>query len=144
MFAVNEIAPNAQQPSQSQTQNQVIASVVAQQKVIAARASADSGNAAAKNFSSEAEQGKVAQLRQSKPNKPSDLQPDGESLQPSETEQGLRENSETVRSIIEAQEASNQNKTITAAFQARHGLTDLLSVIRDPEDRMLPQSPKET
>ena len=134
MFAVSEVLPNGQQNGQSQSQQQVIASVVALQRVIAGQSGAESGDASSRNFS--AEKGKV-------PRVPERAAVKADAEAPSERpENSELKTSAEAKSIVEAQEASTTDTTIVAAFQARHGLTDLLSVIRDPEDRMLPTSPE--
>lgn len=131
MFAVSEVAPNGPQNGQTQSQQQVIASVVALQRVIAGQSSAEGGDASSRNFS--AEKGKTPVPAERKP------------LVAKDATEKARDDAKTsaeAKSIIEAQEASSTDTTIVAAFQARHGLTDLLSVIRDPEDRMLPSAPE--
>lgn len=131
MFAVSEVAPNGPQTGQSQTQQQVIASVVALQRVIAGQSSAESGDSSSRQFSDQKEQ--IAK-------RPNDAEK--RKAQEKRPEMKPADASAQVRSVIEAQEASSTDTEITAAFQARHGLTDLLSVIRDPDDRMLPTSPE--
>ncbi len=136
MFAISEVAPNAHMNGQSQTQQQVIASVVALQRVIAGQAGAESGDASSRNFSGSNERGKIMRdIQRAKDREavePRDAKPDAPTR-----------GSATARSIVEAQEASLTDRKIVAAFQARHGITDLLSVIRDPDDRMLPTAPQD-
>ena len=132
MFAVSEVAPNGHQSSQTQTQHQVIASVMALQRVIAGQGSAESGDAASRNFS-----GNTANSARDKTAR----QPDNVETRTEDAADTSK--SADARSIIEAQEATVTDRKITAAFQARHGLSDLLSVIRDPEDRMLPKAPED-
>lgn len=136
MFAISEIAPGGSQNGQSQSQQQVIASVIALQRVIASRSGAESGNAAGHSFSNQQEKAARLSLRNNtapeataKPERVDVAQPQSDT-------------SASARSIVEAQEASQTDSEIVAAFQARHGLTDLLSVIRDPDDLMLPTKPQ--
>lgn len=133
MFAVSEVVPNGPQAGQSQTQQQVIASVVALQRVIAGQSNAESGDSTSRNFSNQKDQ--IVKTAD-----PADKQVAKETS----AEEKPAESSAEVQSVIEAQEAANTDTEITAAFQARHGLSDLLSVIRDPEDRMLPSKPETT
>jgi hypothetical protein len=131
MFAVSEVAPGGAQNGQSQTQQSVIASVVALQRVIAGQSNADSGDATSRGFAGEKQAFSLSAKRQT-------AKPDVDAKPMADKQ----DESAQARSIVEAQEASQTDHTITKAFQARHGLTDLLSVIRDPEDRMLPTSPE--
>ncbi|THH35214.1 hypothetical protein E4Z66_15430 [Aliishimia ponticola] len=136
MFAINEVASNGPASAQNTSQAQVIASVVALQRVISGRAGAESGDASAREFSDSS-----AQARTAKAKEKADTEPTQEAQKPAMEPTAVPEHNAEARSIIEAQEASDTDKQITAAFQARHGLNDLLSVIRDPEDRMLPMNP---
>lgn len=136
MFAISEVAPNAQMNGQSNTQHQVIASVVALQRVIAGQAGAESGDASERNFSGQGDRAKVVRP-------PVRAKERVESEQRDWTPMILSDASAMARSIIEAQEASLTDQKIVAAFQARHGITDLLSVIRDPDDRLLPRAPQD-
>jgi hypothetical protein len=136
MFPVSEVAPNAMLAGQTQSRQHVIASVIAQQRVIAGQAAAESGDAAARNFSSNDEREKAVRNAER-------VKQRAANIPPHPTAGVSVDRSAEARSIVEAQEASTTERKIVAAFQARHGLLDLLSVIRDPEDRMLPQSPKE-
>lgn len=139
MFAVSEIAPGGAQNGQSQSQQQVIASVIALQRVIASRSGAESGGAAGQGFANQQEKAARLTLRAS-PLAVAERAPEmaPEAGAPAKD---ASDPSASARSIIEAQEASQMDSEIVAAFQARHGLTDLLSVIRDPDDKMLPTAP---
>lgn len=135
MFPVSEVAPNALLAGQTQTRQHVIASVIALQRVIAGQAGAESGDASGRHFPG-------TDARHKAPRHADRMKPraaDASSL----PAPPLPDRSAAAQSIVEAQEASRAERRIVAAFQARHGLTDLLSVIRDPEDRMLPKSPAE-
>ena len=133
MFAVPEVAPNGQQAGQTQTQQEVIASVQALHKVIAGQATAENGDASARQFAGANARDKSMRT----PVKDEEKRADATE----KPDKGSSDQSAQARSIVEAQEASATDNKITAAFQARHGISDLLSVIRDPEDRMLPQAP---
>lgn len=134
MFAISEIAPGGSQNGQSHSQQHVLASVIALQRVIASRSGAESGTAGGHSFSNQQE--KAARLTLRATTTPS------AAAEAQETALPHTDTSASARSIVEAQEASQTDAEIVAAFQARHGLTDLLSVIRDPDDRMLPTSPQ--
>lgn len=138
MFAVSEIAPHGLPAGQTQSQAQLIASVIAQQRVIAARSGAESGDASAGSFSGNNERSREfrnAERMKQRAEVESHARTPGAALPV--------DRSAEAQSIVEAQEASIADRKIVAAFQARHGLTDLLSVIRDPEDLMLPSAPEE-
>ena len=136
MFPVSEVAPNALLAGQTQTRQHVIASVIALQRVIAAQAGAESGDASAQHFSSNEQRDKAVR------NAERVKQRQAEASQ-STAAPFLSGRSAQARSIVEAQEASAQERKIVSAFQARHSLADLLSVLRDPEDRVLPSLPEE-
>lgn len=136
MFAISEIAPGGSQNGQSQSQQHVIASVIALQRVIAGRAGSESGNAAGHSFSNQHEKAARLTMRSS-------VEARANTSQQTDTpEQASGDSSASARSVFEAQEASRTDAEIVAAFQARHGFSDLLSVIRDPEDRVLPTKPQ--
>ena len=137
MFQIPEVAPSGQANGHSSTQQQVIASVVALQRVIAAQSGAQSGDASARNFS-----GGNARDKEFRNSARLKERAEADSRQPPRGMQSS-DRSAAAQSIVEAQEASITDRKIVAAFQARHGIADLLSVIRDPEDRMLPKSPAE-
>lgn len=134
MFAVSEVAPGSAGSGQSQSQQQVVASVIALQRVIASQSSAEGKGSSSGNL-----QGGSDGARQARASERSraNLQ-DAAGERSSEPRE---EASADARSIVEAQEASMSDKKITAAFHERYGLADLLSVIRDPEDRMFPHAP---
>lgn len=135
MFSISDVAPNGLPTGQTQTQHQLVASVIALQRVIAGQAGAESGDASGRSFSDSKERDKA--LRNA-----DRVKQNAEADALSRNAQALPDRSAEMRSIVEAQEAALTERKITAAFQARHGLTDLLSVIRDPEDRMLPTAPE--
>jgi len=135
MFAISEVAPSAQTNGHATTQNQVIASVVALQRVIAGQAGAESGDASARNFSGQGDRARIFKT----PDRGTER---ADADQKDWTPMILSEESAMARSIVEAQEAALTDRKIVAAFQARHGITDLLSVIRDPEDPLLPMAPQ--
>lgn len=138
MFAVSEVAPYGSTSSQTVSQQQTIASVIALQRVIAAQSGAESGDASARNFSGNADRDRAVRSAERSRQRAEAAPTAAKSDVPS-----LPDRSAQARSIVEAQEASMNDRKIVAAFHARHGLTDLLSVIRDPEDRMLPSAPEE-
>jgi hypothetical protein len=137
MFAISEVAPNGLAAGQSKSQQQVIASVMALQRVIAAQSGAESGDASARNFAGHDERDKAARNAERMK-----LRAEAEARSPAGQMQ-LSDRSAAAQSIVEAQEIALTDRKIVAAFQARHGITDLLSLIRDPEDRVLPKSPEE-
>jgi len=135
MFAVSDVAPNAPTNGPSQTQNDVIASVIAMQKVIAGQRGGESGGTSDQNARSGSENPNLLRPYKSAAQRNADA---------NRASQGQPDPSAEARSIVEAQEASELEATLNAAFMARHELKDLLSVIRDPEDRMIPQAPDDT
>ena len=132
MFAVSDVAPNAPTNGPSQTQHQVIASVIAMQKVIAGQRGGESSGTSDQNARSGSENPNLLRPYKS----PAQRNADAERATQSQPDPSAE-----ARSIVEAQEASELEATLNAAFMARHELNDLLSVIRDPEDRMIPQAP---
>lgn len=138
MFPIHEAAPNGVQAGHTYTQQQMIASVIAQRRVVAAQAGAESNGASARQFADSGGRNKAIR------NVERAQQPGVDIAKPSPPERSvLSDRSAEAKSIIEAQEASKADRKIIAAFQARYSLSQLLSVIRDPEDRVLPASPEE-
>ncbi len=128
MPLVNEIAAGT--PSQNQTASQadLIASVVAQQKAIAAQSGADTGDT---QDDPNPQRNQRAKLSDERP------------TQSAATDQAPSERaSAEMRSVVVAQEEMEQNARIQSAFQANLHLSQLLSVIRDPEDLILPKDPE--
>ncbi len=134
MFAINEIAPGTQQPSATQLQMQLIASTAMAQRVTAVASTDASGDAGYQGAGARADAPAVKRATQPEPEAPAKPEERAENAEAAEAE---------ARSVVEAQEKSSTDTTIRAAFQARYALSDLLSVIRDPEDRMLPQAPSD-
>jgi hypothetical protein len=134
MFSAIDVAPNGQPSTQAQnqTQQQLIASVMARQRVIAAQASGGARDASAGDAGSRPSYDPPRRREAPATEAPADK------AWPASHRDGT---SAAARSIVEAQEAA-VNKTIIAAFHMRPGMYDLLSVIRDPEDRVLPKSPE--
>lgn len=118
MTPITEIGTAGSPDSNNTQQAQLIASVVAQQRVLAAQKGQKSGQS-----DTGTAQNKSAQ--QAKPDNKKEVEP-----------QSGATDSAQAQSIVEA-----QSQKITAAFQSRKGIGELLSVIRDPEDRLLPMDP---
>ena len=137
MFAIAETGQSGQNNTSSQAQQQLIASVVAQQKVIAAQRSTDMGDATTGGHTGHSDNARAlknASVMQRETD-------DKVTVQQQEVDASTEAKSEEARSVIEAQEASAVDQKITKAFMARHELNDLLSVIRDPDDQLLPVDP---
>ena len=135
MFAISEIAPGTQQPSATQLQMQLISTIASSQRVAAMAAGDTTADAGAQSSGGRPDGSKL--LREAAQKSGSQRGPAAQKTQaqdPTPTEAATR-------SVIEAQEHSETQNALTAAFQARYALTDLLSVIRDPEDKMLPTAP---
>ena len=139
MFAISEITPGGQQPSATQLQMQVIASIANAQRVVATKPGDHSGDAGMQGSGGRPDSSKLLREAVQK----SGLQRAKPDMQATEQPKSESQSEAAARSIIEAQEQSETATTITAAFQARYAITDLLSVIRDPEDVMLPKAPTE-
>lgn len=127
MTLVSDVVLGTQNNGGSQAQSMLIASVVAQQKVIAAQSGASSGSTN-NNAAGDDKRAAVKDIR----NHMSKTDARKEQVPVSDAQ---------TRSIVEAQERAMESKKITAAFAARRDMTELLSVIRDPDDRMLPHDP---
>lgn len=145
MFAVNEISPGVQQSSATQLQMQLIASQSQTQRVAALTAGDQSGDAGMNTSAGRPDSSKLLREAIQKSGMQREAKTRASDLTTQQkTEQKSEQFSEAAaRSIIEAQEQSQTATAITAAFQARYAITDLLSVIRDPEDQMLPMAPKD-
>ena len=135
MLTVNDISPGSQQPSSTQLQMQLIASVEQASRVSQMNPGEQSSDSGMQNSGGRADPSKLIREAAQKSGQQRAL-----------AEQNRREPAQTsaeadTRSIIEAQEDSETASTLTAAFQARYSINDLLSVIRDPEDQMLPAAP---
>jgi hypothetical protein len=139
MFAISDIAPGGQQPSATQLQMQVIASIANAQRVVAAKSSDHSSDAGMQGSGGRPDSSKL--LREAVQR--AGVQRAKSGASEAEPVTAELKGEAAARSIIEAQEQSETATTITAAFQARYAITDLLSVIRDPEDKMLPKAPSE-
>ncbi|MEP4197929.1 MAG: hypothetical protein ABJL99_20070 [Aliishimia sp.] len=136
MFVVSEIASGSQQSSATQIQMHLIASTALTQRVAAMEAGQRSSDARSQNSGQDAAklvrplvQDKQSEAKKEEMVLSADMSPAPEAA---------------MRSIIEAQEASETDDKLIAAFQARFALHDLLSVIRDPNDELLPTAPSET
>jgi hypothetical protein len=138
MFAISDIAPGTQQPSSTQLQMQLIASIAHSQRVAALGAGDKSADAGARGSEGRPDSSKYLRDAVQK----SALQREKQSAKTVRTEPAPADAS--TRSVIEAQEESRTQTALTAAFQARYAITDLLSVIRDPEDKMLPKAPMDS
>lgn len=138
MFAVSDIAPGSQQSSATQLQMQLIASTALTQRVSAMETSQNSGDAGAQGSGARQDAAKLIRQTMQK-----NLAKTDGKIQPASVEKKSTPEAVT-KSVIEAQEASETDNKLTAAFQARYALTDLLSVIRDPEDKMLPNAPSDS
>jgi len=111
---------------QSGSQALLVNSVTAHQKVLAAQSGSASGGAGNQMASDTPWQNKT-------PRKTQDQTPNSET--------GNFERTEQARSVFEAQDMNRQAEKIKAAFMARREMHELLSIIRDPEDRILPDEP---
>lgn len=138
MFAVAEINGENRQASTTQLQLQLVTSTAMTQRVQAMDAGNKTADANVKDGGAQSDTAKLIRQSISKRNTTS-ASTDKDAKPLDDTSAAEAE----ARSVVEAQEASETDLKITAAFQARHALSDLLSVIRDPEDRMLPTSPSE-
>ncbi len=138
MFTVAEINGENRQASTTQLQMQLMTSAAMTQRVQAADAGNQSADANVKDGGTQSDTAKL--IRQSLSKRGAAGSANEADARPSEDTAAAEAQA---RSVVEAQEASETDLKITAAFQARHALSDLLSVIRDPEDRMLPTSPSE-
>ena len=123
MNPVSELALGAQTNSPSQAM--LLDALATQQKVIAAQSSESSGDAS-NNTGSDQRPTAAKDMRRA----------------PMETADTLTDDSQT-RSIIEAQETEPEAQKIKAAFAERREMSELLAVIRDPEDRLLPNEPED-
>lgn len=136
MFTVTEVAGGSQQPSATQQLQMQLASNAAMVQQIAAMQQGDSaGDAGTQGSGAQPDTTKQARVKENA----------ADDTRPADTEPESKASSEAAaRSVVEAREASKIDKTIMAAFQARYALTDLLSVIRDPEDLLLPTAPSKS
>lgn len=123
MNPVSELALGAQTNSPSQAM--LLDAVAAQQKVIATQSGASSGDAS-NNPGSDQRPTAAKDMRRA----------------PMDAPEKLTDDSQT-RSIIEAQEKEPEAQKIKAAFAERREMSELLAVIRDPEDRLLPNEPED-
>lgn len=135
MFAITEVAPGTQQPSATQLQMQLISSIANSQRVAALAAGDKSTDAGAHSSGGRPDGSKLLREVAQK----SGLQRGRVEAEPPKSEAASAD--AATRSVIEAQEQSETKTALTAAFQARYAITDLLSVIRDPDDKMLPYAP---
>lgn len=135
MFAITDVAPGAQQSSATQLQLQLIASIANSQRVAALGAGDKSADAGAQGSGGRTDGSKLLREAAQK----SGMQRGRVEAAPVKSETSNPE--AATRSVIEAQEQSETKTALTAAFQARYAITDLLSVIRDPDDKMLPYAP---
>ncbi len=135
MFAISDIATGTQQSSSAQLQMQLVASTAQSQRIAALGAGEKSADANARGSEGRPDSSKYLRDAAQK----SGLARAKQAAEPVKTETVTAEAS--TRSVIEAQEESRTETALTAAFQARYAITDLLSVIRDPEDKMLPKAP---
>lgn len=140
MFAIHETAPGGPQSSSTQLQMQLIASQAQAQRV-AAMASGDQSGTAGMNTSGGRE-GSAQLLRAAVLKSGAQRALDSSDATRTPRKPTAQSPGAEPRSIIEAQEVSQTATAVTAAFQARFAITDLLSVIRDPNDNMLPRAPK--
>jgi hypothetical protein len=140
MLPVSEVSQNGHASTQNSSQSQVIASVVAQQKVIASQRNAASGGSGNETLSSNDKQAKAVRNNTINRDKKAQAERTEQKQIDAKTEQTK---SAEARSIIEAKEksASDAEAKVTAAFMGRHSFNDMLNVIRDPEDRVLPKEP---
>lgn len=138
MFTVPDVSQNGQNSGSNVSQQTVIASVVAQQKVIAAQRGNASGDTGRDSMPDQAGREKALRANEEAAKRRSE---DKRADAKAQEEATNAAKSSEARSIVEAQEASAAEAKVTAAYIGRHSFTDLLSVIRDPEDRVLPKEP---
>jgi len=157
MLAVNDVGGTSGQPShQSHGQQQLIASVVAQQKVIAAQRGADMGDGFSQNMSNRQEkrvEHRIATDRNEMRAQADAAYHSDQARKDSATARKVEQSAESMvfdaqvyqrgadeaQRIVEAQEASAADQKIRSAYIARTGVSDLPSGIRDPGDRVLPK-----
>ena len=124
MFALSDVAPGTHPTSATQNHIYAYAWRSIDARVAALKAGQGGGDASLQNPGGQAQPPKLKRAAP-QPKSPSAPVPA----------------SATPRSIIEAQEEAETQAVLTAAFQARHAISDLLSVIRDPDDELLPTAP---
>lgn len=134
MIAVSDIAPGAQNTSQPQGQSQIVESVIAQQKVIAAQKSDQTGDAGSDSLAGRERRNAETESKHEK-----DVR---ERVETKKAEAAAAADA-AAKSVIEARGNEEAELKIKAAFQSRRDMGELLSVIRDPEDRVLPKEPQD-
>ncbi len=129
MTPISDISPQTQSSGSQPTQAFQLQSVVAQHKVIASQKN-DAASNTNNNTSAEQRPPSIRDMQRAAQHAQSKL---------AANNQGESQS----RSILEATETAQEDRKITAAFASRRDMGELLSVIRDPQDRVLPEEPKD-